>query len=155
MPQCVEIAIKLAPAFITCVLGSIGAYIAYQQHTISRDKLNLDKFDKRFAAYEKLQEYFSMLLREGHVTDEAIAVLSQARYKSLFLFGTDIDDHVKQLWEKAFEMRKVYRQLYGENSLPVCDERTRVAARETELMNWNSAQQEASPQWFAKYLHLA
>jgi hypothetical protein len=41
-------------------------------------------------AYEKLQEFFTSVLRDGTVKNTALITLAEARYKSRFLFGTDI-----------------------------------------------------------------
>ena len=147
--------VDVLSALLTPLIALIAVYVAYQQYKISRNKLTLDKFDKRYAAYEKLQEYFTVLIREGRVTDDAVATLSQARYKSMFLFDDTIDEHIDALWTKAFEMRRLRGQLFGPQSLPVGNERNAACDAETELLKWNVAQQESSPKRFRKFLSLA
>jgi hypothetical protein len=86
IPGWLDIAIKLIPAFVTLVVGSLGVFIAFNQYRVSRDKLRLDLFDKRIAAYEKLQEYFICVLREGRVKDNALPILAEARYRTHLTF---------------------------------------------------------------------
>jgi len=152
MPFWLDIIVKLAPAFVALVVGSLGTYIGFNQYRTNRDKLRLDLFEKRLEAYEKLQEYFNCLLRDARVGDKAIPILAEARYKSLFLFGNEITEHINEVWDKAIEMRRLDLKLYGPKALPVGEERNQVCDRESELLQWNLEQQKDSPKRYAKYL---
>jgi hypothetical protein len=152
VPLWLDILIKLTPAFITLTVGMFGSYIAFNQYRTNRDKLRLDLFEKRLDAYEKLQEYFTFLVRKARVEDEAIALLAEARYKSLFLFDDDITRFIDQVWDKAREMQRIRLDLFGQNPIPVGEERTRLARRNQELLEWHDKQREDSPQRYTKYL---
>lgn len=152
MPLFLDVMVKLAPAFVALVVGSFGAYIGFNQYRTNRDKLRLDLFEKRLEAYEKLQEYFNCLLRDARVDDKTIPILAEARYKSLFLFGSEITGHINEVWDKAIEMRLLDLKLYGSKALPVGEERNRVCDKESELLQWNFDQQKDSPKRYAKYL---
>jgi len=152
VPSWLDIAIKLTPAFVTLVVGSFGVCIAFNQYRVSRDKLRLDLFDKRITAYEKLQEYFICVLREGRVKDDALPILAEARYKSFFLFGSDITDYIDEIWSSAIKHRKLHLKLYGSNSLPVGEERNKVCDEETKLLEWIITQQTDSPNRYLKYM---
>ena len=147
-----DIVVKLAPAFVALVVGSFGAYIGFNQYRTNRDKLRLDLFEKRLEAYEKLQEYFNYLLRDVHVDNKAISILAEARYKSLFLFGNEITEHINDVWEQAIKMRRLNLKLYGSGGLPVGEERDMVSDEESNLLQWNLDQQNDSPKRYAKYL---
>ncbi|TWU24885.1 hypothetical protein Pla52o_11810 [Novipirellula galeiformis] len=152
MTQWIELTVKLTPALITLVLGSIGVYIAWQQHRINRDKLRFDLFEKRIDAYEILQSFFNEIVREGTVTAQTISVLSEARYRCLFIFDEDINGHIEEVWGKALELMGTREQLFGAEELPVGPDRTCVSQRNTDLLKWFRAQQKESPRRFAKYL---
>lgn len=143
----------MTPAFITFIVGGFGTYIAFNQYQTNKDKLRLDFFDKRLDAYEKLQEYFKYLVREAKVSEEALAILAKARYKSFFLFGNDANEHITEVWEKAREMQDISLKLFGENRLPVGEERSRLARRKNELLEWNFQQLQDSPKRYSKYLN--
>ena len=129
-PDWVDIAVRLTPALFTVVVGLLGAYIAHRQFKINQDKLRLDLFSKRLEAYEKLQEYFGHILREGRVTPDALKALWEARYKSRFLFGKEIEEYLDALWKHSIQMQSVYRKLYhddGRSNLPIGEERSKAA----------------------------
>ena len=144
--------VKLAPASVALVIGSIGTYIAFNQYRTNRDKLRLDLFEKRLEAYEKLQEYFNYLFRDVHVDNKAISILAEARYRSRFLFGDEIMEHISEVWDRAMEMRCLGLKLYGSERLPVGEERDMACDKESSLLQWNITQQSNSPERYAKYL---
>jgi hypothetical protein len=117
MPLWVDIVVKLTPAFVTLVLGSLASWIAYLQYKTNRDKFHLDLFNKRLEAYEKLQEFFTSVFREGSVKGDALVLLAEARYKSRFLFGSEVEQSFDTLWKKAVHARGLYTKMYGPASL--------------------------------------
>ncbi|MFZ4675715.1 MAG: hypothetical protein ACOYM4_08490 [Nodosilinea sp.] len=152
IPLWLDILLRLIPALITLIVGVFGSYIAFNQYRTNRDKLRLDLFEKRLEAYEKLQEYFSYLIREPRVKDEAMEILYEARYRSLFLFDEEIACHIDQVLEKAKEMREIHSKLFGQNSLPQGEERTRLVYRNRDLKEWHDKEREDSPRRYARYL---
>jgi hypothetical protein len=152
IPFWLDIIVKLAPAFVAFVVGSFGTYIAFNQYRMNRDKLRLDLFEKRLEAYEKLQEYFNCLLRDGRVDDKMISILAEARYKSLFLFGNEITEHINEVWDKAIKMRYLNLKLHGSGGLPIGEERNKVCDEESSILQWNIEQQNDSPKRYARYL---
>jgi hypothetical protein len=143
---------KLTAPIITLIVGSFAGYVAYLQFKINREKLRLDLFTRRLEAFEKVQEYFTLVMREGRVTDEALRLLSEARYRSRFLFGHEMEKYFDELWEKAFQMRGLYLRLYGPNSLPVGPERTSICEQESVLLKWKIAQLKSSHEKYARYM---
>jgi hypothetical protein len=152
MPSWVDIVVKLTPAFFTLVVGLIAAGIGFLQYRVNHDKLRLDLFSKRLEAYEKLQEFFMMVFREGCVEDKALPVLAEARYKSRFLFGPEIETQFDALWKKAVNMRTLRTKMYGPGSLPVGPERSEICDRESELLQWMMNEMKDSSQRYARYL---
>jgi len=152
MPLWVDIAVKLTPAFITLVVGLIASFVAYLQYKTNRDKLRLDLFSKRLEAFEKLQEYLVAVMREGRVEDKSLSILAEARYKSRFLFGPEIEKYFEELWSKAVDMRTLFARLYGPNSLPVGPERGIICEQEGALLKWKTKQLTESEALYSKYM---
>jgi len=152
IPLWVDVAVKLTPAFFTLVVGVVGSVIAYFQFRLNRDKLRLDLFGKRFEAYEKLHEFYSEVFRAGCVRDDMLPLLVQARYKSRFVYGSDIDVFFDDLWKKAVQMRTLRTKLYGPEALPVGPARSKVCEEETALLTWMMDEMERSPKRYAPYL---
>jgi hypothetical protein len=155
MSPVVDFIVKVTPAVATVVVGMIAGWVTYHQYKVSRDKLRLDLFSKRLEAYEKLQEFYVALFRERRVLDSMLAVLAEARYKSRFLFGPEIESVFSELWEKAVEMK----DLHGRNPYPVGREGVLTAEkdskREAALFKWMMAEKDDSPRRYARYLHFS
>jgi hypothetical protein len=147
-----DVIVKLTPASVSMVVGGFGTYIAFNQYRTNRDKLRLDLFEKRLEAYEKLQEYFNDVLRNGCVEDKAIPILAEARYKSLFLFGNEITEYIDEVCAKMSEMRRLQLKLDGSNSLPVGEDRSRVCEEQYYILLWHLNQQKDSSKKYYKYL---
>jgi hypothetical protein len=152
MPPWVDIVVKLTPAFVTLVVGIVAAGIGYLQYRLGHDKLRLDLFSKRLEAYEKLQEFFLSVFRTGSVDDATLAALAEARYKSRFLFGPEVEASFDVLWKKAVAIRGLRPKLYGPGSLPVGPERSAVCEQDSELVKWMMNQMEEAPDRYSKYL---
>jgi hypothetical protein len=152
MENWVDIIVKLTPAFITLVVGLIASLVAYLQYKANRDKLRLDLFSKRLEAFEKLQDYLRDVLGEGRVTNKGLSLLAEARAKSRFLFGPEIESYFDELWRKACELRGFHDQLYGLNALPIGPERNQICELDGTLVKWKTKQLVDSPKIYAKYM---
>lgn len=155
MPLWVDIVVKLTPALVTLVVGGIAATIAFRQFRIAKDKLRLDLFGKRLEAYEKLQEFFTAIMREGCVKDEMLPILAEARYKSRFIFGSEIEAKFDIWWKKAVEMRTLRVQMYGPDALPVGPKRTAICQREHDAILWMMDEMKSCSELYSKYLHFS
>ena len=109
-PLWLDIIEKLTPAVFTLFVGALACWIAYNQYQVNRDKLRLDLFDKRLAAFGKLQEFYSMVLREGCVKETMLPTLWEARSKSRFLFGPEIEASFAAHWTNGGVKNKTLRR---------------------------------------------
>lgn len=153
MPPWVDIIVKLTPAFVTLVVGAIAAGIAFMQYRINCEKLRLDLFSKRLEAYEKLQEFYTSVFRTGTVEDAALPILAEARYKSRFIYGHEIEEMFEVLWKNAVDIRSLRSRMYGPDSLPVGPARTEICQNEHDLIVWMMDEMKTAPSKYAKYLH--
>ena len=152
MPHWIDIVVKLSPAFFALVIGVVGSTIAYLQYRLSHQKLRFDLFTKRLEAYEKLQEFHTSVLREGTVVDSALSILAEARYKSRFLFGPEIERNLEKTWTKAIEMRTNRVRLHEPGSFPAGPERTALCEGDSELLQWMTNQIVELPKIYERYL---
>lgn len=159
MSYWIDLIVKLTPAFVTLVVGGVGAWIAYAQyrlgrlqHQLNQDRLRLDLFSKRLEAYEKLQEFFSNVIRAGTVEDSFLSILGEARYKSRFLFGEEISSYLDDTWKKAVDMRYCRQKLSGSQSTLQGPKRDELCSQDGELLKWMIDQPQASQSRYAKYL---
>lgn len=149
-----DITAKFAPAFVVFIVDFFSTYIGWNQYRTNRNKLRLDLFEKRLEAYEKLQEYFICVYREGRVEGSVFSILAEARYKSIFFFGNEITEHIDEVWDEARKMGRLHLELYGSKSNMNEEERKRMDDEHIKLLQWTLDQQKDSPNRYAKYLRI-
>jgi hypothetical protein len=103
-------------------------------------------------AFEKLQEFFSSLITTGQVQEQTLVILAQARYKSLFLFGPEMEEYFGQLWNNATEMHRLCPDLHGPGRLPPGPESKAMHDKEMQFLNWNLDQMAKCHARYAPYM---
>jgi hypothetical protein len=95
--------LKGAPAaFVTIVIGSMAAYIAYRQYKVSHAKLKLDLFEKRCEIYLQAAVFLTQLAAFGPPDDDrAIPIFRGKTGAAEFLFDTDLNDFLREAALKA------------------------------------------------------
>ncbi len=131
-----DLVVKLTPAFVTLALGGFGAYIAWRQHYLAKQKLKLDLFDKRFAVVELVSAFNRSVFRDGIADDEAVASMARACSQAKLLFPSDLTDHLELVRKKAYELKQVRRRLDRPNSLQSASGLQEAAEKEQELILW-------------------
>ena len=154
IPVWIDIVIKITPAFVTLVIGAVASTIAFFQFRIARDKLKLDLFSRRREAYEKLIEFFTMVGRDGTVTDLTIPLISEARYKAQFLFGDEIMVTFESLFKKSLEVKTLNNLIFGSCAFPVGPERTAACESHKKLVDSILDDMKYLPTRYSKYLKI-
>jgi hypothetical protein len=77
----------------------IGAGIAYFQWRTAHQRVILDLFDRRMAAYERLKPPIIHALRHGVVDPEQFSEFARAVQGAKFFFGKDVTDYLEQVAE--------------------------------------------------------
>jgi len=88
-------------AFVALTIGSIAAYIAYQQWKVARAKLDLDLFEQRYALFELLWAFVSVRTDDPADVEQAARALKHAVPKFYFLFGAEIGSYVEEVLAKG------------------------------------------------------
>jgi len=88
-------------AFVALTIGSIAAYIAYQQWKVARAKLDLDLFEQRYALFELLWAFVSVRTDDSENVQQAVNALKHAVPKFYFLFGPEIGSYVEEVLAKG------------------------------------------------------
>ena len=82
------------------VIGIIAALIAYFQWVTAHQKIVLELFDKRFAAFRDVQSAIIPILRHGALTQEEFFTFARAAERCRFLFGNDVHEYLAELRKK-------------------------------------------------------
>lgn len=86
---------------LAVLIAAIVALIAFQQWWLSREKLRLELFGKRYAVYEAAREFVGKILTEGKAGWGDQAVFYHTTAEAEFLFGSEISEYLKLLSDNA------------------------------------------------------
>jgi hypothetical protein len=106
------------------VIGSIGAYIGWRQWRTAHDRLKLDLFDGRLAAYQRLKDAVAPIAASGKVTLADTDRFARAMYDMRFLFDKETEACVDQIYRAMLDKLTIDTQL----------ERTRARNKEKALL---------------------
>jgi hypothetical protein len=97
--------IKASAALLTPTIAIFGAWLAYKQHHISRDKLRLDLYDRRYKVYFCMASCLEQAVREGTATNDLLIKYNVGTRDVLFLFDNSIVELEKEIREKLINLK--------------------------------------------------
>lgn len=97
---------------MTVVIAASTFVVAWRQWLISKDKLRLDLFEKRYKVYQGAQAYIASIARTTQVEFEAQKTFWHDTIDSPFLFGDDVHAYLKLINERAGKLHTTNRQLH-------------------------------------------
>jgi hypothetical protein len=91
------------------------------------------------------------IYQRGLIEEEALYILTEARYKSIFLFGDDIATYLDEVLEKALKLLDLQTSL---QSITEGDQRKKLLDEKTEILKWHDEQRElkSSIKRYANYM---
>jgi hypothetical protein len=148
--------ITLLAAILTPTLAIIGTFLAVQQWRINDRKLKHDLYDRRLPLYTALMRFLTKIGQEAKASDEEISDFLQKTRESHFLFDDEVRRFLEEIYKGAIDLRYHNTMLHAQgSSLPIGDERTRIAKENSELLKWFNAQFESARNKFTPYLRLS
>ena len=135
---------------ITFLLATAGAYVAYQQFRLSKEKFKLDLFEKRFAVFAGVRSFLSEILREGRMKDyNPLFAFRAATAEASFLFGEDVTSYIDEIDKRALKMHSLNIR-YQSNQ--ATEDRPRNLDEATKELEWLIDQLPLLKVKFAPYL---
>ncbi len=143
--------VQVLSALLTPTIAVCAAWIAYQQVKINRNKLKLDRFERRFAIYDAAKSYITQV----HFGDPKTEPESASQYLASirgaqFMLSKEIEQYLRDLASKGIHLRMAERELERPN-VPE-EEHKAAAAKSMELHKWFTDQFEELDKRFASYL---
>lgn len=136
------------------MFGVASAIIAWQQYKLNQNKTKFELYEKRLEAFVALKKYLSNILTNAKVENQALVDFKWKFEEHYFLYEKDIQDYVKNIYDKSLELSRIQRKLFGYNSVPVGTERNALAEEESRLLEWLTDQLSESKIKFDKYLRI-
>ena len=137
--------VELLTSLIPLAITSLGSYIAIQQYKTNRMKLKNDLFDKRYAVFESVNNYITVIVK-GHYVDSDVREEFKSKTRGVeFLFDDEMKEYVTEIWDKAVDL-----EIWAE------DEKTSTHSSEkAEHKKWFYKQLSEINIKFKKYMYLS
>jgi hypothetical protein len=140
-----------ASALLAPVIGTIAAYVAYQQYRSARMTLKLHMYERRVEVLRGVLAALGGVFREGKVPGETIPELLRATSEKDYLLRKDLIEYLDELYRKAVRGYTLYHEF---EELPVGPERTKLVTEHFEVIGWLLEQPAELRRRFIPYLQL-
>jgi hypothetical protein len=135
-------------ALATPTLAIFGICVALLQWRLSRHKLKMDLFDKRYQVYLSAQQFISHVASDAKVDFNEIIKFGRNTKQGIFLFDKNVTNYLNQIDKKAMELLKIQSEL---GRAPEADRNT-LWKNEDIALKWFYDQSTEINQYFHKTL---
>lgn len=154
--MCFDQIVETSKALLTPIIAIIATYIAWQQWQTNRQKLNLERYDRRLIVYAEVMKILSIILRDADAEYEDLLKFRTSVSEADFLFGEEIPAYIDEIYKRGINLHrwnKEYRDYSqeipeGYDHKKVCDEMHK------ELL-WLTEQFGPAKEKFKKYLNVS
>ena len=143
---------EILSAALTPAIGITVAYVAYQQWRTNDLRRKHELFDQRFEIYKTVQIYLSRILVDAKVNNEITPALIDAKQRSRFLMGTDIERYLDEVYKHGNRLTMYQKKLKGEHDP---QKRSELVEKEDDELTWLTDQLPTLAERFQPYLCLA
>ena len=148
--------LQISQGLLTPVIAIVATYIAYQQWQTNRQKLILDRYDRRLRIYEEVRRILSIILRDAKASTDDLLKFRTSVSEADFLFGPEIPVYIDEIYKRGLNLwrwNQEYRD-YSQEKPPGYDHNKVVGEMHNEL-TWLTEQFEPAKQKFKKYLDVS
>ncbi|MCX7355687.1 MAG: hypothetical protein NTY59_12830 [Alphaproteobacteria bacterium] len=142
--------IELSKALLTPIVAAFGAFIAWQQYKLGKQKIKLELFEKRWVILQAVRTFLGLVARDAAIDSEEVLQLRRKTFDAKFLFGEEISEYIDSIFKKGIELHTTEMMLKG---MPVGDERSKLVNANTALVTWLMSQLTAMEDKFLKYFN--
>lgn len=125
--------VDIMQALLTPAVAFAAVWIAYWQFRINTLRLKHELFDRRIQLYQKVQDAFGEIIRDGAVSIETVHKLARSELDCRFLFGDDVGDFVLAARDRALDARQQGRRRESPRSEEM---RQQAIDAEFEAVGW-------------------
>ncbi len=154
--MCMDRIIEILTAGLAPVTTIAVVYIAWQQLKTNKQKLKLDKYDRRLHVYGEVNNFIYIAIRKDTVTDEDFRKFNTSVVEADFLFGEEITKYIQDVRGHAAKLRR-WKNEYRDDTQdkPVDYDHNTVVKELFKERLWFSKQPEDTTELFRKYLDLS
>ena len=148
--------LELSKALLTPVIAVITTYIAWQQWKTNRQKLNLDRYDRRLRIYQEVIRILSIILRDAKASTEDLLKFRTSVSEADFLFGPEIPKFIDEVYSHGLKLWR-WNQEYRDHTkeAPKNYDHKKVVDEMHKELTWLTEQFEPAKEKFKKYLDIS
>jgi hypothetical protein len=128
---CFEWIKTLPTTLVALIFGAIAAGITYHQYAVTKAKLKLDLFDKRYAIFQRTVTLLDVARKGTRERNYGLAPFNDFRPQAAFLFGKPIERYLIEASTKWNELHGLEGELDGAG----IDRQANIASSRV-LKNW-------------------
>ncbi|WP_031359287.1 hypothetical protein [Caballeronia sordidicola] len=141
---------QVGAAALSPIIAVVGGWIAWQQVRINRNKLKLDRFDKRYSIYEASMNFATSIIADGKLTSASYEEFLAQTRGARFLLNKEMADYLEQLNTNAVKLNGV---LHSQERPSITEEQwAKYGDRITEITTWFQQQLEVIPERLGPFL---
>ncbi len=154
-PATLEDVIRLLQGLLTPVIAAIAVYIAWQQWRTNRQKLNLERYDRRIRIYEEVRKILSIVMRDGYATTDDLLKFRTSVSEADFLFGPEVMKYIDEIYRHGLKLWR-WKQEYRDytQTKPEGYDHEKVVDEMHKELEWLSNQFEPAKALFKRYLSI-
>jgi hypothetical protein len=123
------------------LIAAIVAYVAIREYIVSRNRLKLDLWEKRYGVFTATMNLLAAVVREADCSNEELSKFGRGIVGNEFLFDVEVTDYLQeQVWKKCVDLSGHRRKVGAEGGLPRGPERTKLSKENHDLLLWFSEQ---------------
>ena len=154
--MCIDQIADVLKALPTVVIGSVAVYIAWQQWNTNKQKLILDKLDRRMSVYTGVQNLLLLIRDGGNASTEDFTKLNLSVIEAPFLFKPEISIYIDEVRDRAsifFSLKDVCRD--NTQIKPADNDHAEIVAERQKEHAWLIAQLQEAKEKFRPYLDVS
>jgi len=154
--MCIEKIIEISKGLLTPLIAIITTCIAWQQWQTSRQKLNLDRYERRLRIYGEVIKILSIIIRDAKVSTEDLIKFRTSVSEADFLFGPEIPQYIDEIYKRGLNLWRwdqEYRDYTQEK--PKDYDHKKVVDEMHKELTWLTEQFGPAKEKFKKYLDIS
>lgn len=147
---------EFSKQMMTPLIAIVATYIAYQQWNTNKQKLILDRYDRRLKVYEEVVQILSIILQTARPRFEDLIKFRRAVSEADFLFGSEIMQYIDEIYKRGIQLEYWNKQCRDyTQDIPEGYDHKKVCDSMHAEITWFSKQFEPAKLKFKKYLDVS
>ena len=148
--------IDVFSALLTPVIAGVAVYIAWQQWKTNRQRLNLDRYDRRLHIYEEVIRILSLISRDAGASFDDLVKFRISVSEADFLFGPEIRKYINEIYRRGLNLARCNEEYKDRDQVrPENYDHKKVVEEMHIELRWLIEQFEPARDKFKKYLDIS